>query len=91
MSLEPNIDQLVVKIDNQVNDILAKGGDEELLTSLYDIMPDARTIMESISERELNNAPSKGGGFKLATESRLIPVQYRLFSISKSGFSLASK
>jgi hypothetical protein len=55
--------QLVIHIDNRVNQILASGGDEKLLISLYDIMGDLKNIMDSSSSQELDAYCQQYNGF----------------------------
>lgn len=55
--------QLVIKVDNYVNQLLADGGEEKLLISLLDIMGDIKKIMDSSTKQELDRYAEEHKGF----------------------------
>lgn len=71
--------QLISEIDKKVNDILLTEGEEGLLMSLYDLMPDIKKIMDSSSHGELNGYCQKYEGFlkvaKLLEEIAVVPAE----------------
>jgi hypothetical protein len=64
LSLTERQKQLIVDIDQRVNRILKNGGgDEELLTSLFDVMSDLKEIITSAAKNNLDAYCQKYDGF----------------------------
>ncbi len=64
LSLKEKQKQLIIDIDKRANRILKNGGsDEELLTSLYDVMGDLKEIIDLSAKNELDAYCQKYDGF----------------------------